>query len=141
MFQDYLRAYLPPSHADAYSQIQQMAQHLDVYLSKYPAQYINCMTSNSEFIAFNNHAIQLTLDLTIYPNIWAVLLILLETQDVNTSYMQTKHDYYNKCYNTRMQEYMALLERAAEQSKINMYNNTLDGVSAYVQQSVCNSPA
>ena len=141
MFQDYLRAYLPPSHADAYSQIQQMAQHLDVYLSKYPAQYINCMTSDSEFIAFNNHAIQLTLDLTIYPNIWAVLLILLETQDVNTSYMQTKHDYYNKRYNTRMQEYMVLLERAAEQSKISMYNNTLDGVSAYVQQSVCNSPA
>ena len=26
MLQDYLRAYLPPSHADAYSQIQQMAQ-------------------------------------------------------------------------------------------------------------------
>ena len=27
----------------------------------------------------------------------------------------------------------------AEQSKNNMFNNTLDGVSAYVQQSVCNS--
>ena len=40
----------------------------------------------------------------------------------------------------RMQEYMVLIEKAAEQSKNNMYNNTLDGVSAYVQQSVCNSP-
>ena len=39
-----------------------------------------------------------------------------------------------------MQEYMVLLEKAAEQSKNNMYNNTLDGVSAYVQHSVCNSP-
>ena len=46
MLQDYLRAYPPPSHADAYLQIQQMAQWLDVYLSKYPAQYINCMTVN-----------------------------------------------------------------------------------------------
>ena len=45
MLQDYLRAYPPPSHADAYLQIQQMAQQLDVYLSKYPAQYINCMTN------------------------------------------------------------------------------------------------
>ena len=35
---------------------------------------------------------------------------------------------------------MVLTEKAAEQSKNNMYNNTLDGVSAYVQQSVCNSP-
>ena len=51
------------------------------------------------------------------------------------------HDYHNQCYDTRMQEYMVLLGKAAEQSKNNMYNNTLDGVSAYVQQSVCNSPA
>ena len=63
------------------------------------------MSSDSEFGAFINHAIQLALDLTIYPNIWAVLLILLETQDVNTSYMQTMHDYCNQCYNTRMQKY------------------------------------
>ena len=51
------------------------------------------MTSDSEFIAFVNHAIQWTLDLTTYPNIWAVLSILLETQDVNTSYVQVMHDY------------------------------------------------
>ena len=117
-----------------------MAQWLDVYLSKYPAQYINCITSDSEFIAFINHTIQLVLDLTVYPNIWAVLSILLETQDVNTSYVQTMYDYYNQCYDTRTQEYMVLIEKAAEQSKNNMYNNTLDEVSAYVQQSVCNSP-
>ena len=69
MLQDYLHAYLPPSQADAYSQIQGMAQQLDMYLTKYPAQYINCMTSDSEFVAFVNHAIQLALDLTTYPNI------------------------------------------------------------------------
>ena len=34
---------------------------------------------------------------------------------------------------------MVTLKKAAEQSKNNMYNNTLDGVSAYEQQSVCNS--
>ena len=86
MLQDYLRVYPPLSHADAY---------LDVYLSKYPAQYINCMTSDSEFVAFINHAIQLALDLMICPNIWAVLLILFETQDVNASCVQTMHVYYN----------------------------------------------
>ena len=53
------------------------------------------MTSDSEFIAFIIHAIQLALDLMVYPNIWAVLLILLETQDVNASYVQTMHDNYN----------------------------------------------
>ena len=89
LLQEYLRAYPPPSHADAYSQIQQMVQRLDVYLSKYPDVYL------SNFIAIINHTIQLALDLMVYPNIWAVLLILLETQDVSAYYMQTMHDYYN----------------------------------------------
>ena len=115
MLQDYLHAYLPPTQTDAYSQIQGMAQWLDMYLSKYPAKYITCMTSDSEFVAFVNHAIQLALDLTTYPNIWAVLLILLETKDVNTSYVQIMHDYYNQCYNTRTEEYVVALEKAAEQ--------------------------
>ena len=35
---------------------------------------------------------------------------------------------------------MVALEKAAEQLKNNMYNNTLDGVSAYVQQPVCDPP-
>ena len=126
--------------ADTYLQIQGMAQQLDVYLSKYLARYINCITSNSEFVAFINHVIQLALDLTAYPNIWAVLSIQLETQDINASYIQMMHDYYNQCYDTRTEEYMIILEKVAEQSKNNMYNNALDGVSAYVQQSVCNSP-
>ena len=81
-------------------------------MSKYPAQNINCMTSNSKFIAFINHSIQLVLDLMVYPNILAVLSILLETQDVNASYVQTMHDYYNRCYDTRTQEYMVLIEKS-----------------------------
>ena len=120
MLQDNLRAYPALSHADAYLQIQQMAQWLDVYLSKYPAQYIDCMTSDSESVVFINNAIQVALDLMVYPNIWAVHSILLETQDVNASYVQTMHDYYNQCYDTRMQEYMELIEKAAEQSKNNV---------------------
>ena len=35
---------------------------------------------------------------------------------------------------------MVALEKAEEQLKNNMYNYTLDGVSAYVQQPVCDPP-
>ena len=98
------------------------------------------MTPDSEFIAFVNHAFQFTLDFTNYPHILAVLLILLETQDVNTSYIQVMHNYYNQCYSTRTEEYMTALEKEVEKSKNNMYHNTLDGISAYVQQSVCDQP-
>ena len=52
------------------------------------------MTSDSEFIAFLNYAIQLALNLTTYSNIWAVFLILLETQDINVNYVQTMYEYY-----------------------------------------------
>ena len=68
------------------------------------------MTSDSEFVAFVNHAIQLALDLTAYPTIWAVLSIMLETQDVNTSYVQVMYDYYNECYNMKTRDYMTRLE-------------------------------
>ena len=135
MFQESLQEYPSPSQADVFLQIQEMAQRLDVYLKRYPAQYIN---SNSEFVTFVNHAIQLALDLMAYPNIWDVLSILLETQDVNASYVQVMHDYYNECYNTKTQEYMTGLEQVAERSKNNMYNNTLEGVLVYIQQQVCN---
>ena len=108
MFQDYLHEYPPPSQANSYLQIQEMAQRLDMYLNRYPVQYINCMTSDSEFAAFVKHTIQLALDLTACPNIWAVLLILLETKDVNISYGQVMHDYYNECYNTKTEEYMII---------------------------------
>ena len=114
MFQDYLHEYMPPSQANTNLQIQEMAQRLDVYLNRYPAEYINCVTSDSEFVAFVNHTIQLALDLMANPNIWAVLSILLETQDVNTSYVQVIHDYYHECYNTKTEEYMIGLEQAAE---------------------------
>ena len=96
------------------------------------------MTSESEFVAFVNHAIQMALDLTAYSNIWAVLLILLETQDINMSYVQVMHDYYNKCNKKKTEEYMIQLEQVAEKSKYNMYNNTVDEVSAHFWQSVCN---
>ena len=53
---------LSPSIPLARRVINEIEEHqrtvLNVYLSKYPAQYINCMTFDSEFIAFINHTIQ-----------------------------------------------------------------------------------
>ena len=66
------------------------------------------MTSDSEFVAFVNHAIQMTLDLTTYPNIWAVLSILLETQDINMSCVQVMHNLpYHARFNDILTEYPA----------------------------------
>ena len=48
------------------------------------------------------------------------------------------HDYYNECYNTKLEEHMTQLEKAAERSKNKMCNITLDEDSSYTQQQVCN---
>ena len=50
-----------------------MADELDVYLNYYPHQYVKCMSTDSEFVTFVSHAIELSVDLTVYPTIWAVL--------------------------------------------------------------------
>ena len=134
MFQEYLQTYPPVSQTEACNEIQQMAARFDVYLNHYPAQHVNCMSADSEFVTFISHAIKLTLDLMAYPTIWAVLSILLETQDVNSSYVQVIHQYHNQCYEMKTREYMEELEQIAERPKHNMYTNTLDGVSAYIQQ-------
>ena len=69
IFQDYLQAYPLPTQAEAFNNVKQMAQRLDMYLNQYPAQDINWITSDSEFVAFVNHAMQSTLDLMAYPTI------------------------------------------------------------------------
>ena len=48
MFQEYLRAYPPPSQAQAFNYVEQMADRLDVYLNHYPAGHVNCMPTDSE---------------------------------------------------------------------------------------------
>ena len=72
------------------------------------------MTSDSEFVAFINHTIQMSIDLTQYANIWAVLSFLLEMQDVNATCVNVMHDYYYHCYNMRTQYYMIELEAEAD---------------------------
>ena len=136
MFQEYLEAYQLKSQTKSLESITEMADRLNIYLNRYPAKHTNCMTADSEFVAFVNHATQLALDLTTYPTIWAVLLLLLETQDVNTTYVQTIPKYHNGCYSMNTRDYMVEVEKVAEIPK-NMYSNLLHSVSACVQQNMC----
>ena len=117
MFQEYLQTYPPTLQAKAFSQIEQMADRLDVYLNHYPTQHGNCMSADSEFVTFVSHAIKLALDLIAYLIIWAVLLILLETQDVNASHVQVMHQYHIECYQMKTRDYIKELEQIAERPK------------------------
>ena len=108
-----------------------MAQRLDMYLNCYPAQYINCMTSDSEFVAFVNHAIQLALDLMAYPTIWAALSILLETQDVNASYVHFLIDQYlhNRVTPTTLSSKLLTYDKPIDPSEIPRISTCTDTIT------------
>ena len=46
------------------------------------------MSSNNEYVALLKYAIFLNVDLSMFPTLWAVLSILLDTQDDNLEYVK-----------------------------------------------------
>ena len=45
------------------------------------------MSSDNEYVALLKYAIHLNVDLSTFPTLWAVLSILLDTQDGNLEYI------------------------------------------------------
>ena len=52
---------------------------LDKYLYDNPKQHTHCMSSDYEYVALLKYAIHLNVDLSMFPTLWAVLSILLDT--------------------------------------------------------------
>ena len=46
------------------------------------------MSSDNEYVALLKYAIWLNTDLSVFPTLWAVLSILLDTQDSNLEYVK-----------------------------------------------------
>ena len=65
-----------------------MLSLLDKYLYDNPKQHTHCISSNNEYVALLKYAIHLNLDLSTFPTLWAVLSILLDTQDGNLEYIK-----------------------------------------------------
>ena len=98
---------------DVKQDVEQMISRLDVYLIIFPRQHIYCLSPDNEFVTIVNYTIQLHVDLNVFPNIWAVLSILLESQHGNALYTQTIQQCYKQCYKDRTKDYMWELEMAS----------------------------
>ena len=83
----------------------------DKYLYDYPKQHTHCMSSDNEYITLLQYAIHLHIDLTMFPTLWAVLPILLDTQDGKCKYVKHLQEEYNKYYEDKSRRYMLKLER------------------------------
>ena len=69
-----------------------MLSLLDKYLYDNPKEHTHCMSLDNEYVALLKYAIHLNIDISMFPTVWAVLSILLDTQDGNLEYV----NFYGK---------------------------------------------
>ena len=78
---EFLIHFPPESKEKAFEQIYEILQVLNTYLIDNPQQHIHCMSPDNEYVSLIMYAITIKIDLCNFPVIWAVLSILLDTQN------------------------------------------------------------
>ena len=109
--QQFLENYLPSSSKHAFLNVYHMLSLLDKYLNDNSKQHTRCMSSDNEYVTLLKYAIHLNIDLSTFPMLWAVLSILLDTQDGNLEYVQLLQEEYNTYYADKSRKYMVNLEK------------------------------
>ena len=84
----FLKDYPPSSDKQAFLDIYHMLSLLDKYLYDNLKQRTHCMSSDNEYVTLLKYTIHLNIDLTMIPTLWAVLPILLDTQDGKCEYIK-----------------------------------------------------
>ena len=119
----FLENYFPSSDKKAFLDVYHMLSLLDKHLYDHPKQHTHCMSSDNEYITLLQHAISLHIDLTTFPTLWAVLSILLNTQDRKCKYVKHLQEEYNNYYKDKSTEYMLKLERQSRELQNCMYDS------------------
>ena len=68
------------------------------------------MSSDNKYVVLLKYAIHLNIDLSTFPTLWAVLSILLDTQDGNLEYVKFLQEEYNIYYSDKSRKYVVNLE-------------------------------
>ena len=86
--QEFLNHLPPESKEKAFEQIYKILQVLDAYLIDNPQQHLSCMSPNSEYVSLIMYVTKLEIDSGNFLAIWAVLSILLDTQNNKLQYVK-----------------------------------------------------
>ena len=100
-----------------------MLSLLDKYLHDNPKQHTHCMSSDNEYVILLKYAIHLNIDLTAFPTLWAVLSILLDTQDGKCEYIKCLQEGYNTQYEGKFRQYMLKLEEKSIEIQNHMHDS------------------
>ena len=91
----FLEDYPPSSDKKDFLNLFHMLSLLDKYLHDNLTQHTHCISSDNEYVILLKYAIHLNIDLTAFPTLWAVLSILLDTQDDKCQYVKCLQEGYN----------------------------------------------
>ena len=119
----FLEEYPPSSDKQAFLDIYHMLSLLDKYLYDNPKQHTHCMSSDNEYVTLLKYALCWNIDLTMFPTLWAVLSILLDTQDVKHEHVKCLQEEYNTYYADKSGDYMLKLERQSVEIQNHMYDS------------------
>ena len=81
------------------------------------------MSSDNEYVTLLQYKICLHIDLTMFPTLWAVLSILLDTQDGKCEYMKHLQEEHNSYHKDKSRRYMLKLERQSAELQNRMYDS------------------
>ena len=107
----------------AFLDIYHMLSLLDKYLYDNPKQHTHCMSSDNEYVTLLKYAIHLNIDLTTFPTLWAVLSILLDTQNDKHEHVKCLQEEYNTYYEDKSGDYMLRLEGKLVEIQNCMYDS------------------
>ena len=121
----FLKDYPPSSDKQAFLDIYHMLSLLDKYLYDNLKQHTHCMSSDNEYVTLLKYAIRLNRDLTMFPTLWAVLSILLDTQDDKHKYVKCFQEEYNTYYEDKSRHHMLKLEEKSVEIQNHMYDSVM----------------
>ena len=104
--QEFLNHFPPKSIEKAFKQIYQILQELDKCLIDNPQQHQYCMSPDGEYITLIPYTTKLEINLCIFPAIWVVLSILLDTKSYDLQYVQNLQQVVTNYYDMRPMEAM-----------------------------------
>ena len=97
---EFLNHFPSESREKAFEQIYDILQVLDAYLIDNPQQHIYCISPDSKYVSLIMYTTKIEIDLCNFLAIWAVLSILLDTQNNKLQHVkslqQVVHDYFDK---------------------------------------------
>ena len=128
----FLENYFSSPDKQAFLDVYHMLSLLDKYLYDHPKQHTHCMSSDNEYVSLLQHTVSLHIDLTMFPTLWAVLSILLDTQDCKCKCVKCLQEEYNNYCEDKSTEHMLKLKRWSRELQSCMYDSithNFDGIS------------